>query len=123
MAAPILRLLKATTAILAFDADAASNHVVASCLARQARDLKEQGFSLELERWALSDGKGIDDLLAAGKQPQRLIDNCVANAIKEIVASAKKPMSSPVNRPWPIAPSMTRIGSLVGFIATSSTCP
>jgi hypothetical protein len=89
-AAPILKSLKATTAVLAFDTDAEANHVVASCLAHLARDLKDQGFSVELERWAAGDGKGIDDLLATGKQPQRIIGDCVGNAIMDIVALATK---------------------------------
>jgi putative DNA primase/helicase len=89
-AAPTLKALNATTAVLALDADAETNSLVASSLAHLARDLKQQGFAVELERWAVEDGKGIDDLLAAGKQPERLRGEPARRAIKEILAAARE---------------------------------
>jgi hypothetical protein len=47
----ILRELGATTARLAFDADAPTNKHVADALANQAECLREEGFPVELERW------------------------------------------------------------------------
>ena len=51
---------------LAYDADFATNDVVALSLARAARGLVAAGYKLEAERWDRGEGKGIDDVLAAG---------------------------------------------------------
>ena len=36
-------------------------------LSPHCKKLTRAGFTVELERWDIADGKGIDDLLAAGK--------------------------------------------------------
>jgi hypothetical protein len=54
---------------LAFDADWRDNPTVAVALALCARRLVAQGFALEVETWDGNQGKGIDDLLAAGGSP------------------------------------------------------
>jgi hypothetical protein len=66
LALPALRDLGAKTVRLAYDADFATNDVVASALARAARGLVAAGYELEAERWDAGQGKGIDDVLAAG---------------------------------------------------------
>ncbi len=66
LALAALRDLGATTVRLAYDADFATNDVVASALARSARGLLAAGYNLEAERWDAAQGKGIDDVLAAG---------------------------------------------------------
>ena len=69
-ALPVLRYLGARRVLLAFDADAGRKPAVARalyalCWALQA----ESGVEVALEQWDEADGKGIDDLLSAGRQP------------------------------------------------------
>jgi hypothetical protein len=66
LALPALQALGAKTVRLAYDADFLTNDVVASALARAARGLVAAGYELEAERWDPAQGKGIDDVLAAG---------------------------------------------------------
>jgi hypothetical protein len=56
----------ATKIRLAFDADATSNAHVAGALLGCARAAVAAGLELLLETWSADDGKGIDDVLAAG---------------------------------------------------------
>ena len=86
---PVLRSLKATTIRVAFDADASRNIVVATALIRVITGLKAEGFAVQLERWAEADGKGLDDLLAAGKTPELVVGDDVLIAVQEIVATAQ----------------------------------
>jgi hypothetical protein len=88
LTAKVLRRLKAATARIAFDADARTNRFVAEALSRLASDLRKAGFAVELERWNLADGKGVDDLLAAGKAPEVLAGDAAATAIDEIIRAA-----------------------------------
>jgi P4 family phage/plasmid primase-like protien len=88
-AAPGLRQLRANIARLAYDADATINPHVAGHLASLYHHLIGQDFIVELERWPLSDGKGIDDLLAAGKQPEVILGDAVASAVAGFVAAAR----------------------------------
>ncbi len=46
------------------------NHVRSSDAPREVAELSSSGFNIEVEWWDASDGKGIDDLLAAGKVPE-----------------------------------------------------
>jgi hypothetical protein len=88
---PALEVLKAMgcqTVRLAFDADAPDNATVARALSACANALVETGFALELERWAAVDGKGLDDLLAAGKTPEVLVGDKARSAIRETLAAA-----------------------------------
>jgi P4 family phage/plasmid primase-like protien len=87
-AAPVLRHLGATTARVAYDADAARNHHVAGSLQRLCAYLLEQEFAVELERWSVVDGKGIDDLLAAGKTPEAVTGKAVLATVQEILDAA-----------------------------------
>ena len=69
-AADACHLVNAKTARVAFDADANKNLKVARCLANCVISLRKADVTVELERWAPEDGKGIDDLLATGKTPE-----------------------------------------------------
>lgn len=89
-AGKVLRELGAKTARLAFDADARINRTVAGALSHLSIDLRSCGFAVELERWNSVDGKGIDDLLVAGKSPEIVRGDAVTEAIEEIVAAAAK---------------------------------
>jgi hypothetical protein len=84
-ALPILRELGCTTVRLAIDADARDKAAVARALAAVAEALPAVGIAVELERWDIHDGKGIDDLLAAGKTANVLTGEAVRQAISEIV--------------------------------------
>ncbi len=64
-----LRAVGAETVKVAYDADAASNRNIANRLQKLVGLLLKRGFTVELELWDAKDGKGIDDLFAAGKQP------------------------------------------------------
>jgi len=84
----VLRTLGANTVRLAFDADALTNSHVARALLACAERLRTEGISVELERWSPDLGKGIDDLLAAGKQPELLAGESAYDAVKAIAKAA-----------------------------------
>jgi hypothetical protein len=74
---------------VAFDADARTNPHVAKAVKRLVKLLRAACFAVELEVWSASDGKGIDDLLANGKQPEVLRDKAAVDAaVADTVASA-----------------------------------
>jgi hypothetical protein len=85
---PVLRALGCKTARLAFDADAHDKAPVGRALAALAEALAAEGLALELERWEAGNGKGIDDLLAAGKAPDMLQGDAALSAIREILTAA-----------------------------------
>jgi hypothetical protein len=88
---PALHVLKAMgcqTVRIAFDADARDNAAVAQALSDCARTLTEAGFTVEMERWDAADGKGLDDLLAAGKVPELLQGDAAMQAVWDILAAA-----------------------------------
>ncbi len=69
-ALPVLRYLGARRVLLSFDADAGRKPAVARALYALAWALQaESGVEVALEQWDEADGKGIDDLLAAGHRP------------------------------------------------------
>jgi hypothetical protein len=68
---------------LAFDADALDNAHVARGLADCCEAATAAGLAVELERWNRADGKGIDDLLAAGKVPELLAGGAALAAVRE----------------------------------------
>jgi hypothetical protein len=74
------------TVRLAFDADCLDNAHVARALADCCKGAADLGLAVELERWDKADGKGIDDLLAAGKQPEVLTGEAALAAVREGVA-------------------------------------
>ncbi len=84
----VLRQLEAKTARVAYDADASTNPNVAHCIQGVAANLQAEGFVVELELWDIADGKGIDDLLAAGKTPTVLTGAAVDEAVAKIVTEA-----------------------------------
>jgi hypothetical protein len=68
-AVPVLEQLEPRTIWLAFDADWRTNPVVARALAATATALTIQGWSVMVEVWDPAQGKGIDDVVAAGHRP------------------------------------------------------
>jgi Domain of unknown function (DUF3854) len=85
---PILKEAGCRVVRLAYDADARVNGNVAGGLVACMGALKAEGFSIELERWDLADGKGIDDVLAAGKQVEVLAGAAAEEAIIETARAA-----------------------------------
>lgn len=85
---PVLKALQVKTVRLAFDADAMENENVARCLLESFQALAGDGFAVELERWDAANGKGIDDLLAAGGKPEVLVGDAALQAAREIAKAA-----------------------------------
>jgi putative DNA primase/helicase len=87
MAAGVLQALGAKVARVAYDADACHNRHVAESLARLVKHLRRRGLVVEMEVWDKADGKGIDDLLTAGKVPDvvtgEAVDSVVAQFLKD----------------------------------------
>ncbi|HKI33594.1 MAG TPA: DUF3854 domain-containing protein [Gemmataceae bacterium] len=73
---------------LAFDADALDNAHVARALSDCCEAARAAGLAVEMERWDKGDGKGIDDLLAAGKAPEVLTGEAALAAVREAVGAA-----------------------------------
>lgn len=97
-AARILREFGATTARVAYDADACHNRNVAECLSNLVNHLRRHGFTVELEIWEEAEGKGIDDLLAAGKQPDLVTgEEAIDSIVKRIVKEAREANPLPRN--------------------------
>ena len=65
----MLKRLNAKRVLLAFDADKSTNLHVARALKR-AYELLSQSFSVSIEHWPAKAGKGLDDVIAAGKVDQ-----------------------------------------------------
>ncbi len=85
---PVLEELKVKTVRVAFDADASTNVDVSRNLVLFIEALVAKGIAVELERWDPSDGKGIDDLLRADKQPEVLVGDAAVAATKEMHVAA-----------------------------------
>jgi hypothetical protein len=68
---PILRAFGVQTVLIAFDSDWRINPHVASALTRTAKTLTDEGFNVQLEAWPTAWGKGIDDVLASGHEPEQ----------------------------------------------------
>src|SRR5262249_12276813 len=68
-ALPILEAPQPTRVLLAFDSDWRQNPYVARALAQATQALVEAGYTVGVETWNVSQGKGIDDVLAAGYTP------------------------------------------------------
>jgi DNA primase len=68
-ALPLLDVLQPARVLLSFDSDWRQNHHVARALGHAARALVKAGYEVQVEDWDPAQGKGIDDLLAAGHTP------------------------------------------------------
>ena len=73
---------------VAFDMDARTKPGVAAALAACVKELIRLKYEVRLETWDPADGKGIDDLLAAGKQPAIVTGQEVLGKLEEIGRSA-----------------------------------
>jgi hypothetical protein len=64
---------------------------VARSLVACAEALAAEGYVVDLERWEIADGKGIDDVLAAGKTPEIIQGQSATQAIRAIAAKFTAP--------------------------------
>lgn len=69
-AIPLLKELGAERVLVAFDADWKTTEHVRQALRRVAEALVKEGLEVLIELWPAEQGKGIDDLLAAGGEPE-----------------------------------------------------
>ena len=69
----VCKKLGAKRVIIALDADYRTNPMVAAALANLVHDLREAGFNVAVETWPIEAGKGIDDVLIAGKADQIIV--------------------------------------------------
>jgi hypothetical protein len=68
-AMPLLEVLHPARIFLSFDGDWRTNAHVARALAQATQALVESGYTVGVETWDVSQGKGLDDVLAAGYTP------------------------------------------------------
>lgn len=86
---PILQGLEVTTVRVAFDADSPTNRNVARCLRDCHKELSALGYAVELERWPIEAGKGLDDVYAAGGAAGiEILTGPAAQAAAEEIAKA-----------------------------------
>jgi hypothetical protein len=81
---PLLVAMQVQQVYLAFDADAFAKPGVAQHLLDCATGLRNAEYELRLERWEPEDGKGLDDLLAAGKKPEVVHGERLAEVLDEL---------------------------------------
>src|SRR5262245_8822996 len=85
-AVPVLRELGAETVLLAFDQDGKRNTV--AIIETALYGLRREGFDVKLEWWDGKVAKGIDDLLAAGKQPEVVTGLDAAVRVRDALSPA-----------------------------------
>jgi hypothetical protein len=103
-----LKAMGATFVHLAFDADARTKPDVAEQLRACAGAMLREGFDVRVETWDLADGKGIDDLLAGGKQP-------VVLTAREALEAIGPPIPVPSTVPHGDPPSAETGGAVAAF--------
>jgi hypothetical protein len=93
----LLKQIGAKSIRIALDADACRKQAVGEALHSLTKRLLDRGFAVVLELWDENDGKGIDDLLVAGKQTE-LIEGerveTVARRIRDEAKAANPPSSN-----------------------------
>jgi hypothetical protein len=97
---PFLKTLHHPAIHLAFDMDACRNLQVALALRQAARTLQAEGFRVHLEIWDEVDGKGIDDLLAAGHTPTVLTGSAMLSELHQMIRSAQLVDPLQIARHW-----------------------
>lgn len=99
-AAAVLAELGAKIVHVAFDADWRTNANVGDALRHVVEHLVSHGFQVVLELWDPEDGKGIDDVLAAGKPVQLISDiEDIRQALSSTAANAPAGPTSADQKP------------------------
>jgi hypothetical protein len=93
VALPTIKELGCHTVRVAFDADASVKALVALATVHCCRGLAGLGLNVEVERWAWSDGKGVDDILVSGKPIEVLTGDQVDAYLDELARGHKFPAS------------------------------
>ncbi|MEO6810153.1 MAG: DUF3854 domain-containing protein, partial [Isosphaeraceae bacterium] len=83
-----IKALGAKVVRVAYDADAWGKLTVARALYETIRAIQADGLAVEVERWGAADGKGIDDVLAAGKPTEVLSGEAVETIARELAELA-----------------------------------
>jgi hypothetical protein len=94
----VLKELGAKIGRVALDVDASQNRIVGEALYRLVEQLMSDGFPVELETWSWDKGKGIDDVIAAGHQPDLTTGDSVrlvAQGIASLAGVFNRPCSAP----------------------------
>ena len=104
----VLKGLRVETVVLAFDADCMANRHVAQAVKMAAAGIRRSGRVVELETWDAADGKGIDDLLNAGKPPKLYTGEDVDALITEMVSVTKLADPTPAERALSAAIELVR---------------
>lgn len=76
------------TVVVAFDADAARKPTVALCLKELVADLRAHEYEVEVETWDEQLGKGLDDLLLTGEEPEVLAGEDLDDYLKACLKAA-----------------------------------
>lgn len=106
-----LRALKAQVVRLAWDMDARTNPSVAHGLRLAAEVLREEGFSVAVETWDESTGKGIDDALAAGLTPGNGITVHTGEAVDKVLEGMARRPVAPAAPPGPVASAQPSVAA------------
>ena len=90
-ALPVLEGLEAETVRLAFDADMQTKPHVARCCLECASTLRDRGYTVLVETWDISQGKGIDDLLAGGGVPETVSGVAALDYLRNLATVTTEP--------------------------------
>ena len=92
-----LARLHGKTVIIAFDADYRKNPAVSTALL-DAIAFFSKSFQVVVEQWPPSWGKGIDDVLVAGRKPRRLRGSQIDGFVRKLrgITGVKKELERPV---------------------------
>jgi hypothetical protein len=127
---------------LAFDADWQTNPGVAKALLDLGDELQERGYLVVLEKWDVTEAKGIDDLIAAGRDPEvvpfgqvrRVVEmglSDAAGASNGVTTGGEKGEWSPIRPleethqvpPFPLQVLPPPLATFVSEVATSVGVP
>ncbi len=121
-AIPVLQQLGARTVHLAFDQEApddpnkvGARKIVARALLTAVAGLREAGFSVAVETWRHTQGKGIDDLLVTGNRPELLEDDRVTEHVERTASAAGLPAE-----PRTVLARLRSEGNPVAFMTDSA---
>jgi hypothetical protein len=122
LAVPVLKALGAQKVLLAFDQDGKAGTFAA--MEKALYGLTREGFEVALEWWDKAIGKGIDDLLATGGQPEVVTGLAAAVRVRDAATPPEVPQEEdddPEPPPLPLdvfppalAAYLTEVGESTG---------
>jgi hypothetical protein len=99
-ALPVLEAIGTKIVHIAIDQDARTKPGVAAALAALVKELIRLEYDVRLETWDPAGGKGVDDLLAAGKQPEVMTGQVILAKLEEISQSAAGQTADDPDEDW-----------------------